>query len=72
EHTKQTKVETTVSTTNVVDDALSKVLGADRSHVREFGFDVTRLKPSLLSKKDHKYKMKEEMIEMKEMKDEMI
>jgi len=63
----------------VVDDALSKVLGPDRGHVRGFGFGVTRSKLSLLSQQDHKYKvlekelkMKEEMVEMKTMKDEMI
>ena len=64
----------------MVDDALSKVLGPDRGHVRGFGFGVTRSKLSLLSQQDHKYKvlekeylkMKEEMREMKTMKDEMI
>ncbi|TYJ95916.1 Plant transposase [Cucumis melo var. makuwa] len=77
---EQTEAETTVSTTNVVDDALSKVLGPDHGHVRGFGFGVTRSKLSLLSQQDHKYKvlekeylkMKEEMVEMKTMKDEMI
>ncbi|TYK13531.1 putative TNP1-like transposon protein [Cucumis melo var. makuwa] len=80
ERIEQTEAETTVSTTNVVDDALSKVLGPDRGHVRGFGFGVTRSKLSLLSQQDHKYKvlekeylkMKEEMVEMKTMKDEMI
>ncbi|TYK17902.1 uncharacterized protein E5676_scaffold306G001840 [Cucumis melo var. makuwa] len=80
ERIEQTEAETTVSTTNVVDDALSKVLGPDRGHVRGFGFGVTRSKLSLLSHQDHKYKvlekeylkMKEEMVEMKTMKDEMI
>uniref|UniRef100_A0A9I9E6Y7 Uncharacterized protein n=1 Tax=Cucumis melo TaxID=3656 RepID=A0A9I9E6Y7_CUCME len=70
ESIKQTEAETTVSTTNMVDDALSKVLGPDRGHVRGFGFGVTRSKLSLLSQQDHKYK--EEMVEMKTMKDGMI
>ncbi|TYK18483.1 Plant transposase [Cucumis melo var. makuwa] len=56
ESIKQTEAETTVSTTNMVDDALSKVLGPDRGHVRGFGFGVTRSKLSLLSQQDHKYK----------------
>ncbi|KAA0060575.1 uncharacterized protein E6C27_scaffold22G004450 [Cucumis melo var. makuwa] len=53
---EQTEGETTVSTTNVVDDALSKVLGPDRGYVRGFGFGVTRSKLSLLSQQDHKSK----------------
>ncbi|TYK22293.1 uncharacterized protein E5676_scaffold16547G00010 [Cucumis melo var. makuwa] len=56
ERIEQTEAETTVSTSNVVDDALSKVLGPDRGHVRGFGFGVTRSKLSLLSHQDHKYK----------------
>ncbi|KAA0045260.1 Plant transposase [Cucumis melo var. makuwa] len=77
---EQTKAEARVSTTNAVDDALSKILDPDRGHVRGLGFGVTHSKLSLLSQQDHKYKilekeylkMKEEMIEMKAMKDEMI
>ncbi|XP_038885269.1 uncharacterized protein LOC120075715 [Benincasa hispida] len=62
----------TTSTTNVVHDALSKILGPDHGHVRGFGFGGTRTKLSLLSQQDNKYKVLEkkyikieEMIEMK-------
>uniref|UniRef100_A0A9I9DJF5 Transposase n=1 Tax=Cucumis melo TaxID=3656 RepID=A0A9I9DJF5_CUCME len=80
ERIQQTEAETTVSTINVADDALSKVLGPDRGHVRGFGFGVTCSKLSLLSQQDDMYKVlekeylktKEEMVEMKTMKDEMI
>ena len=57
----------TISTTNVVDDALSKVLGPDRGHFRGFGFGVTRSRLTLLSQQDHKYKVLEkEYLKMKD------
>ena len=41
----------------MADDALSKVLGSDRGHIRGFGFGVTRSKLSLFSQQDHKFKV---------------
>ena len=39
----------------MANDAISKVLGPDRGHIKAFGFGVTTLNFSLLSKKDDHY-----------------
>ena len=75
ERIEQAEVETKTSSNNIVDDALSKVLGPDRGHVRGLGFGVTRSKLSLLSQQENRYmtlekeylKMREERKEMKSM-----
>uniref|UniRef100_A0A9I9EAU9 Uncharacterized protein n=1 Tax=Cucumis melo TaxID=3656 RepID=A0A9I9EAU9_CUCME len=54
------------SSKDVANDAISKVLGLDRGHIRAFGFGVTTPKFSLLSKKDCHYAKLEEKCEKME------
>ncbi|XP_050941225.1 uncharacterized protein LOC127149508 [Cucumis melo] len=50
----------------MANDAISKVLGPDRGHIRAFGFGVTTSNFSLLSKKDDHYAKLEEKCEKME------
>ncbi|TYK00394.1 Plant transposase [Cucumis melo var. makuwa] len=55
-----------ISSKDMTNDAISKVLGPDRDHIRAFGFGVTISNFSLLSQKDDHYAKLEEKCEKME------